>query len=60
MRRELVVAKQVNLILATWSGAELARRPAAVPGKLLDRIDAGPYGVRGVVATLKSMQHHLV
>lgn len=26
---------------------------------LLDRMDVGPYGVQGVVATLEFIQHHL-
>src|SRR5437870_8432820 len=42
----------------TWSSPPI-RRPAKIPGELLDRMDIGPYGVRRVVATLELIQHHL-
>jgi len=38
---------------------QLPRRPAEIPGELLNRMDVGPYGVRRVVATLEFIQHHL-
>src|SRR5258708_1647813 len=58
-RRELPMAEQMNLVLANVVRPQLIRGPAKMPGKLLDRMDIGPYGVRRVVATLELIQHHL-
>src|SRR5258708_5607601 len=58
-RRELPIAEQMNLVLANVVRPQPIRRPAKIPGKLLDRMDIGPYGVRRVVATLELIQHHL-
>ena len=38
-RRELAIAKQVNLILANVVWPQLIWRPAEIPGELLDRMD---------------------
>src|SRR5258708_5885698 len=58
-RRELPIAEQMNLVLANVVRPQPIRRPAKIPGELLDRMDIGPYGVRRVVATLELIQHHL-
>jgi hypothetical protein len=49
----------MNLVLAYMVRSELLRRAAEVPGKLLDRVDVRPHGVRRVVTTLKLIEHQL-
>jgi hypothetical protein len=58
-RRELAIAKQVNLILANLVWPQLIWRPAEIPGELADRMNGGPHGVQRGVATLELIQYHL-
>ena len=51
-RRELAIAKQMNLILPDIVRPQKVRRAAEILRKILNRMDVGTYGVRGVVATL--------
>jgi hypothetical protein len=49
----------MNLILPDVLRPEPVWRATEVPGEVFDRVDVGPYGVRGVVAALELVQHHL-
>ena len=57
-RIELLVLKQVGLVLAQMFGAELVGRLVEVFGKILHDSQGAFYGTLGIGTTLEFLQHH--
>jgi hypothetical protein len=57
-RIELLVLKQVCLVLAQMFGSELVGRLVEVLGEILHDSQVPFYGTLGVITTLEFLQHH--
>src|ERR1700733_13594478 len=58
-RRQLLIAKQMNLVLANMAGTKALWRAVEVLRKILHRVDVATDSAWGVVATLEFIQHQL-
>src|ERR1017187_2905729 len=58
-RRQLTIAKQMNLILPDMVQAKPLWRTMEVPRKILHRVEIATCGALGIVATLEFIQHQL-